>query len=119
MDETSINDPSAPCCCKIYLWNWSEILAALGLRNRAQNRRRVRDANMRFHGPIIPPKKGGQPKVCKERLLAWWNALEEQFHEREQTQLNKEATLAPRFQYGKNATVLPGIAGHVKKRRQA
>jgi hypothetical protein len=118
MDDTSMKSTSAP-CCKVYLWNWREILDALGLRNDAENRRRVREANTRFAGPIVLPTKGGQPKVCKERLLGWWDALEGQFCEREQKQLDQEATLAASYRYGKGSTVLPDIAGHTKKRRQS
>jgi hypothetical protein len=118
MDDTFVNAPSAPCCCKTYLWNWREILAALEMRNNAENRRRVREANAKFAGPIALPTKGGQPKACKERLLEWWNNLEKQFDEQEQNALDEQATLAASYSYGKDETVLPDISGHVLKRRQ-
>lgn len=117
MDDTFVNAPSPHSGCKTYLWNWREILSALGLRNDDENRRRVRDANIKFDGPITLPKKGSQPKVCKERLLTWWDALEGRFCQQEQDQLDEEATLDASYQYGKGATVLPDIAGHIKKRR--
>jgi hypothetical protein len=119
MDDTFVNAPSAQSGCKTYLWNWREILAALGMRNNAENRRRVREATTNFSGPIVLPTKGGQPKVCKERLLLWWNSLEQCFCEQEQKQLDASASVAASYKHGKEATVLPDIAGHVKKRRQS
>jgi hypothetical protein len=118
MSAPVVKTSSPACTCKEYLWNWREILAALAFSNDPESRRRVRDANTKFGGPIILPGKGGQPKVCKQTLLAWWDELEEKFQQKEQRHIDQEATLAASYQYGKNATVLPNIAGHVRKRRQ-
>jgi hypothetical protein len=100
-----------------YLMSWREILDAIERENNPEGQRQVRALNTRFNGPIILPKKGGQPKVTRDKLLAWWNGLEEQFRELEQKQADTQATLQAEHKYGKDETVLPDISGHVKKRR--
>jgi hypothetical protein len=112
--ETHDSEPA----CKGYLWNWGEILHALGLPNDAKHQRRVRDANKRFDGTIILPAKGGQPEVSKDCLLSWWNSLEDRFRELRQLQIDRGATVAPSFSFGRDATIVPGISGHVRKRRK-
>ncbi len=118
MSAPLVNTTPKTCCPKKYLWNWREILDALGMPNDAESHRRVRDANTRFDGPITMPPKGGQPKVCKDSLIVWWNDLEERFRELDKRQSDKVATLAASYQYGKEATVYPDISGHAKKRRE-
>ena len=98
--------------------SWREILDALDLANNAENQRRVRELNTRFEGPIILPSKGGQPKANKDKLLNWWNGLEERFRQMEQKQTDTEATLQAEYSYARDEKVLPNISGHVKKRRR-
>jgi hypothetical protein len=107
----------APLAPKQYLMTWLQILDALDLRNTGENQRRVREMNKMFDGPIILPKKGGQPKVSKDKLLTWWNGLEELFQESEKKQADTQATLQVQHDYGRDGKVLPDIIGHVKKRR--
>jgi hypothetical protein len=101
-----------------YLMNWREILTCLRMKNNEECRRRVREANERYEGPIILPRAGGQPKVNKDKLLPWWNGLEERFREIEQKRSDAEATVDDQYSYGRNETVVPEIEGHVKKRRK-
>jgi hypothetical protein len=100
-----------------YLLNWRDTLDALDLKNTEANRGRVRKLNKQFEGPITLPGKGGQPKVSKEKLLSWWNGLEERFRESEQKQADTQATIQVQHDYGRDGTVLPDISGHVQKRR--
>jgi hypothetical protein len=100
-----------------YLWNWREILDALGMVHDDENIRRVREANLQYDGPIILPRKGGRPKVVAAELLKWWNELLEIFRESAQREADTDATLQDRHDYGRHGTVLPNIGGHVKKRR--
>jgi hypothetical protein len=100
-----------------YLLSWREILDALDLPNNAENQRRVRAMNKQFDGPIALPKQGGQPKVSKDKLMSWWNHLENCFREGAQKDADTRATLDDQHDYGRNERVLPNISGHVKKRR--
>jgi hypothetical protein len=118
MSTQFVKADSPACACKQYLLSWREILEAVRLPNNEVSRRRVRRLHTRFPGPISFPKKGGQPAVCMERLLEWWDGLEDLFHQSEQRQADEKATLAQSYRYGKEATVFPEIAGHVRQRRQ-
>src|SRR5438046_1905985 len=104
-------------CRKQYLLSWREILGTVGLPNNEVNRRRVRRLHAQFPGPILFPKKGGQPAVCQNSLLTWWDGLEEQFHQSKQRQTDEEATLGQSYCYGREGIVFPDIAGHLRKRR--
>lgn len=99
------------------LFNWSEVLEAVGLKNNSQSRSRVAKLNNTHDGPIILPKRGGQPTVDKAKLLEWWNCLETLVAEREQKDLNASETVRNQYKHGKESTVIPGIAGHTKRRR--
>jgi len=114
---TERETPPQPIVPVTYLMTWVEILNALNLSNTFENKRRVRDANLLFDGPIIPPSKGSQPRVNKAKLLEWWNGLEDRFREIKQNQVDKQATVQEQYKYAKDGTVAPGIAGHVRKRR--
>jgi hypothetical protein len=112
-----VRTPAPPSSPIQYLLNWREILDALDQKNNSENQRRVRQLNERYDGPIIAGGKGSQPRVSKDKLLHWWNGLEERFMESEQKQADTEATLQARHQYGRDGTVLPDISGHVQNRR--
>jgi hypothetical protein len=101
------------------LFGWGHILNALGQPNSRPAKRRVRTLNVLYEGPIILPGPHHQPVADKDKLLGWWNGLEERFRELEQRRADREATLAARHPYGRNGTVLPDISGHVKHRRAA
>jgi hypothetical protein len=94
-----------------------EILDALELTNNAGNQRKVRKLNKAYPGPIVFPSKGGQPNVEKMNLLNWWQGLAEKLEESQQKQADRKATLQEQHNYGRSGKVLPGIAGHIKKRR--
>jgi hypothetical protein len=100
------------------LMNWREILDALEKENSEERQRQVRELNNLFDGPIIFPGQGGQPKADKEKLLRWWNTLEDQFRQTQQVRADKQATVKEQFRHGRDATVVPKIAGHVKRRRK-
>src|SRR5262245_6316990 len=120
MAETPSNDPSGRRTCKAYLLSWGAIMEALGLDNKPPLQRQVRKLNKMYNGPIVmPEKRGGQPEVCLERLLDWWDDIEKLLTEARRRQLDKEETLAKSYQHGRDATVIPEIGGHLKKRRQA
>src|SRR5262249_54503339 len=100
-----------------YLMSWREILDAVGLPNNDESQRRVRQLHKMYDGPIALPSKGGQPRVNKQKLLSWWNGLEERFHEIERKRTDTQATAEAQHYHGKDGIVAPDIAGHVKKRR--
>lgn len=113
LPESPLREPTS------YLLSWREILECLGMSNRPEGRRRVRDLNERQEGPIIMPGPGGQPKVERSKLVAWWNQLEQTFHEREQKQADRRASASEQYRAGRRGgTVLPELDGSVKKRRQ-
>ncbi len=88
------------------------------LPNTQENRQRLTSLNKTFNGPLVLPKRGGQPKADRAKLLEWWNSLEERFRESQQRQIDTQATLKARHNYGRDETVLPDISGHIKKRRR-
>lgn len=104
---------------KQYLTNWREILVALEKTDNKEDRSRIKALNDRYAGPIISPKQGAQPKVEKAKLLVWWNGLEKQFQESQQQRSDAEATVAAQHPYGRGGTVVPGIVGGVRKRRDS
>jgi len=101
-----------------YLMNWREILDELKQKNDDEKRDRIRRLNNMHGGPIIFPGRGTQPTVDKAKLVAWWNGLEDRLRELEQQQTDRQATVADQVNYGKDGTVVPDIAGGVKKRRK-
>ena len=101
-----------------YLKSWSEVLDAVGLPKTEEKRRYVRQANAKYEGPIILPSRGGQPFVEREKLLTWWNELEKRVAEAEQKRVNTRATLQDQHNHGRDGTVLPGISGHIQRRRE-
>jgi hypothetical protein len=101
----------------VLLLSWHDILHALERKNHRRERDRVRRLNIMTDGPIKLPGQGGQPTVDRDKLLAWWNDLEKHFQESEQKQVDTHATLQVQHNHGREGTVLPGIAGQVKKRR--
>ena len=109
---------------KVYLSSWRELLDALGKDNNTTERRHVRAAHKKFPGPIIMPTHGGQPTVVKTDLLVWWNGLEDRYREeatvRDSLLADRSATLENQFDLGRGEhteTVVPDIAGRVKRRR--
>jgi hypothetical protein len=100
-----------------YLTSWREILIALGMRNDREDREKVRNLNTHYAGPIAIPKRGAQPKVDQEKLIAWWNGLEAQWTAGYQRGRDAKATAEVQLPYGREGIMAPEIGG-VKKRRK-
>ena len=123
-DKTPDGEQQPPNAPKIYLSSWRELLDALGKDNNTTEQRHVRAAHKKFPGPIIMPTHGGQPTVVKTDLLVWWNGLEDRYREeatvRDSLLADRSATLENQFDLGRGEhteTVVPDIAGRVKRRR--
>jgi hypothetical protein len=110
-------DPPKPSSPRKYRFGWPDILNALELPNNDESRNRVKNLNAKHNGPIIVETKGSQPKADEARLISWWNGLEELWQAEVENKNNAAATVADTHKYGKNGEVVPGIDGHVKKRR--
>jgi hypothetical protein len=97
------------------LTNWREITDALGLRHDEQDK--AKSLNERYDGPIPKPKRGSQPVVDRDVLIAWWNGLAVQ--ERELANQRRGAELSGEsYAHGKSGEVVPEISGEVKRRRR-
>jgi hypothetical protein len=117
-------DPFVP------LTSWNDILAALNephakphWKNDESTRKKIRNMNQQHKGPIRLRKgKGTQPSVEKAALLTWWNGLREHYDARtdEENEEAQSATLTVNesYQHGKSGTVVPGIGGSEKQRRE-
>ena len=55
--------------------------------------------------------------MTKDKLLAWWNGLEDLWRATEQKDEDTKATVQAQHNFGRDETVLPAISGHVKNRR--
>jgi hypothetical protein len=111
----SREQPAEP---KTFLWNWKEILDAVGVKDNTESRRQVRRLNDEFDGPIVVTKSGSRPRVDKAKLVTWWNRLDDLHLELQQQARDKRATVADSYNYGSEGTVVPDLAGAVKKRRR-
>jgi hypothetical protein len=109
-DQPPIQQPTA------YLLSWREILNALKVPNDTERRRCVRELNSRYDGPIKFLGQGSQPKVNRDKLLAWWNRLECVW-ETQGGGNNANASVEGQYDYGRDGVVIPDISGHVQKRR--
>jgi hypothetical protein len=101
-----------------YLLSWREILDVLGMKNNTEERDKVRNLSDHYDGPILVPGRGSQPKVVKTKLLEWWNGLEIQWEVGHNRERDSKPTASDRYSYGKDGTVVPDIAGGVKRRRK-
>jgi hypothetical protein len=114
-------DPAAACAAqepKDYLLSWREILFALKLKNTRDRQRLVRRLNHFHCGPILFTGAGSQPRAVKDNLLTWWNALEHVWKASEQTRTDAQESTREQYDCGRDGTVVPDIAGHVKRRRK-
>src|SRR5262249_10233381 len=115
----------------VLLDGWEQMTAALNEgRDRAEYCFSERSARIRFrklneekNGPIIfTGVRGAQPKVEKQKLLDWISGL---FGQDDNRKLDLEVngvslaeTVGPSYPYGRTGTVIPGISGYVKARKQ-
>lgn len=109
--------PEVPQEPKNYLLNWREVLAAIGRKNTAEDRRQVSRINEETGGPISVPKRGSQPKVERGALLIWWNRLEIQWADAANQAAGERIDADAQYHYGQSGEVAPGIGGGVKRRR--
>lgn len=103
---------------KVYCSGWPEILDALRLKNNQEERRRVQRSNALFGGPITVISAGSKPRVDKTKLIAWWNSLDDIYQDLQQRERDRQATVGTSYHYGSEGTVVPDLAGSVKKRRR-
>lgn len=117
--DTTLESPSAVDPPKKYCCGWPEILDAVGLNNTSEHKSRVIQLNKspKHPGPIPRCGQGKKPKVNAQKLVEWWNSLEDLFYELHSAELDKAESVANRHPYGRNAEVVPEINGSVKKRR--
>ena len=115
---THESDNDKPGLPKPQLFSWREILLSLGLPNTEENRGRIRRLNKNCDGPIVLPRRGGQPFVATNKLMQWWNSLESRVDELSQRTRDRIATVESTYDYGRTGKVIPEISGSVKRRRQ-
>ena len=123
MAEALIPNPDqSPAAPKALLLSWREILNALKQPNDETKRRAVAHLNKNTNGPILFNGRGAQPTADKDKLLKWWNQyVEKRYGELKQKREDASATVRSEYRQGsasREETVLPDIAGHVKKRRK-
>lgn len=99
------------------LIGWLEIIKALGRKDSAEERTAMKQLNKKYDGPIIT-KQGAKTVASRAKLVEWWNSLEQIFLDAANKQRDQSATTEGTYQYGKTATVVPEISGHIVKRRK-
>lgn len=101
---------------KVYLTSWTEILSFLEMI--PDKKRWLVKANERYDGPIIPGEQGEQPFCECGELRRWYGSLAERLRQIQQHKRDRQATVADKYKYGRDGTVVPEISGAVKKRRR-
>ena len=110
-----IDEPAA--IPKDYVIGWADILQTLMRDNNPTEKGKVERLNELKNGPIIKGGTGQQPIAEKTELIHWWNNLGETWTNRQSVQTNTAATLEEQYSHGRDAIVVPGIGGQVKKRQ--
>jgi hypothetical protein len=105
------------------LIGWQEILEdGLKRDNDEPTRHFVARMSRVFDGPIVRGGQGSKPWAYRHELTAWWNDLRDRHEarerERRQRDMDVQAETQDRHAYGRSATLLPGIAGSVRKSRR-
>ncbi len=111
------NDDEALVTPKQYLSGWPAMLGAVGLKNNKMDKHRLLSLSELYDGPIPKVGRGKTPRVEKGKLVNWWNGLDEKFQASHAALNDKAATVEELYQHGRDETVVPGISGHVQKRR--
>jgi hypothetical protein len=112
------SDTEKPGEARKWLFGWSEILAAIGIKGKNIRTRQIIALNRHYDGPIRQGRQGAQPVVDHDDLLRWWNSLAEMHDECSARQRDEAATVSARHQHGRGAEVAPEISGSVKRRRR-
>ena len=100
-----------------YVFGYADILTTIGVKPiDKSNKGRVKRLNEKHNGPIIIGDSS-PPKAERVKLIEWWRGMEAMWQSQQDSQANKAATVAEQYQHGRDATVVPGIDGHVKKNR--
>ena len=99
------------------LLSWREITDALGRPNTQEFRNALIRLSEQYDGPLVKPGRGGQPKVHREKLVAWWNGLEARMAELDARKRDQEETVKNQYLHGSDGEVVPDIAGGVKRPR--
>ena len=102
---------------KNYLRGRKEILGALELKNNNEKWGELVRLNDAHGGPIIRGGQGQKPTCEKQKLIDWWNKLEDILAQQQARERDKKATVDARHSYGRDGDVVPGIHGGIKKRR--
>lgn len=110
--------PPQPPTQKKHLATWREILIALEMKSNDENRQKVDRLNETYNGPIIKPGQGKQPFADKDKLLEWWNGLEEMVQSQANRARDTKETVKGTHAYGRKGEVVPEISGSVKRRRR-
>lgn len=109
--------PAAPRAAAQMVRGWKGILTAVGETYSKEAAKALKRMNEKENGPIRKVGRGKPPRVDKARLLAWWDGLTERVDVQDQERKNARATLSESYEHGtESVTVLPGIAGHAKRR---
>lgn len=99
------------------LLSWREIADALGRPNTTEFQSALKRLNDQHGGPIVTTGRGAQPKVNRDRLVEWWNALETRLEELDGRKRDEAESVKSQHPYGSDGQVIPDIGGGVKRRR--
>ena len=91
-------------------------MAALEREDTKEGRRQISHLNKITNGPIAIRHRA-PPTALKSELLDWWVNLAVAWDKVKAKADDMEATVSDTFSYGRNGTVVPAIAGHVKSRK--
>ncbi len=96
------------------LRGWRQILRALGAQ--ASEKQNIRYQAKAVAGcPIVFGSKGKRPEVSLSDLLQWWDVVFRNIQGAADSDRNKALTVSETYDH-RGATVVPGIAGHIRRR---
>lgn len=97
------------------LHGWTDICAAVKQKGTT-GEAHVKRLNSSMNGPI-KTQKGGKPMVRRDKLIEWWNGLEQQYTNSQESE-DKEERVSEKsaHNYGRDAKIIPDV-GAVKPRR--
>jgi len=119
-DDSSVRHKVEPAAAGVprRLFGWTQILDAIGQPD--EDKGKIRKLNESYDGPIQIPGQGGQAWVRKDKLLEWWDKLDDIIHDIDRRRAEQQAAGADTYRFGKgDVEVVPDISGAVKKRRKS